>query len=285
MRLFCATFAPARKWRKSYTLRCHCVTFALSSNFFEKKSTQKCWRRRSQYLAHPRHPLRRRAAPCASAPQPAPHSPPFPPPAAAAAAASTHLCSLLFFILWFFLVNTLCIPKNDDYGPAAHPAEAVPRGVDNDGSAELAQMVLFVIGALLLLLYHHHHPPPPPSSFAVCRRRPLPPPPPSSFAVCCRRRLPPPPTRSSFAVSRRRRLPPPPTRSSFAVSRCWLSASSSTTFFCSLSSTTPSSSSTTFFCSLSALAPPPRASTPDLAEADCGHHVIGPSTLPQPSQP
>ena len=154
MRLFCATFAPARKWRKSYTLRCHCVTFALSSNFFEKKSTQKCWRRRSQYLAHPRHPLRRRAAPCASAPQPAPHSPPFPPPAAAAAAASTHLCSLLFFILWFFLVNTLCIPKNDDYGPAAHPAEAVPRGVDNDGSAKLTQMVLFVVFGLHLLLLH-----------------------------------------------------------------------------------------------------------------------------------
>ncbi len=60
--------------------------------------------------------------------------------------------------------------------------------------------------------------------------------------------------------------PPPPRSPSpppFAGCRCrcWLTASSSTTFFCSLSSTTPSSSSTTFFCHLLALHPASSYST------------------------
>ncbi len=80
LRLFSATFAPARKWRKSYTLRCLCVTFALPSNFFFKKLQKNCWRRKSApapppcaaFCAALRRLLRR--------PMRHPSPPPYPPP-------------------------------------------------------------------------------------------------------------------------------------------------------------------------------------------------------------
>ena len=150
----CAYFAPLSRRRQSGANHIPCAVPALLSRFPVISSKKKGWPR---YPAHPRRPLRLCAPPCASAPPPAPLRRPLlphPTPPLSPARRRHRRRPLMFTSLFYSLV--LCIPKKDnadDDGPAAHPAEAVPHVVDNDGSAELTQMVLFVIGAFLLLLF------------------------------------------------------------------------------------------------------------------------------------
>ena len=172
----CACFAPLSRRRKSGANHIPCAVpasllrFPVISFLKNKNKTvgaEQANIQRRCTAAPLRRRRRRRAAPCAI-----PTLPPHPPPSSPATKFSSLLSRDVLFSLFSLFIQ--CIPKKDGGdGPADHLAETVPLGVDNDGPAELTQMVLFFIGALLVRLHHHHlrrrclglPPSPSPSSF------------------------------------------------------------------------------------------------------------------------